>query len=142
MDRLPAQTVAQPAQAGVCDGLAYTLWRPAGEPAPRAGVVVLHGAGSCKENHHDFARAAMAIGLAAIVFDQRGHGASIGPMDDHAIEDIATIAARLRSALGERGSPDRAAGLEHGRLFGACCRAGVRRARRGGDLPGESARAA
>ncbi len=105
MDRPPAQTVAQPAQAGVCDGLAYTLWLPAGEPPPRAGVVVLHGAGSCKENHHDFARAAIAIGLAAIVFDQRGHGASIGPMDHHAIEDIATIAARLRSALGDAAAP-------------------------------------
>jgi len=105
VDRPPAQTDAQPAQAGVCDGLAYTLWLPAGATTPRAGVVVLHGAGSCKENHHDFARAASAVGLAAIVFDQRGHGASIGPMDDRAIEDIATIAARLRSALGGAGAP-------------------------------------
>ncbi len=94
-----------PAPTGVCEGLAYKLWLPAGGPAPRAGVVVLHGAGSCKENHHDYARAAIATGLATIAFDQRGHGASIGPMDDRAIEDIATIAARLRSALGDERAP-------------------------------------
>ena len=49
-----------------------TLRRPrlhavaaAGHPQPpaRAGIVVLHGADSCKESHHDFARAAVALGL-------------------------------------------------------------------------------
>ena len=49
---------------------------------PRGGVVILHGAGSCKESHHDFARgAAWPPGSAAIAFDQRGHGESDGPMD-------------------------------------------------------------
>lgn len=75
------------------DGLAYELTRPHGRP--RGGVVVLHGAGSCKENHRDFARACAAGGLAAIVFDQRGHGASEGALDGRAIDDVATIAALL-----------------------------------------------
>ena len=43
------------------DGLAYTLWLPPAPPPPaRAGVVIIHGADSCKESHHDFARAAVA----------------------------------------------------------------------------------
>jgi len=75
------------------DGLAYELVLPA--TPPRGGVVVLHGAGSCKENHRDFARRCAAAGLATIVFDQRGHGASDGALDGRALEDVATIAARL-----------------------------------------------
>lgn len=63
---------------------------------PRAGVVILHGAGSCKESHHDFARTCVASGLAAIAFDQRGHGESSGPMDDRLLEDVAGMAALLR----------------------------------------------
>jgi alpha-beta hydrolase superfamily lysophospholipase len=59
--------------------------------------VILHGAGSCKESHHDFARACVASGLAAIAFDQRGHGASSGPMDDRALNDVAEIAGLLRA---------------------------------------------
>lgn len=75
------------------DGLAYELTLPAGKP--RGGVVVLHGAGSCKENHRDFAWLCAEHGLAAIVFDQRGHGASEGALDARAIEDVATIASLL-----------------------------------------------
>ncbi len=105
MTRPRATTVAQPVQTGACEGLAYSLWVPANGAAPGGGVVVLHGAGSCKENHHDYARAAVATGLAAIVFDQRGHGASIGPMDGRAIEDIAMIAAHLRSVLRDQRAP-------------------------------------
>jgi alpha-beta hydrolase superfamily lysophospholipase len=86
----------RPADIGRHDGLAYTLWMPAG--TPRAGVVILHGAGSCKESHHDFARRVIADGLAAIAFDQRGHGESDGPMDGRALEDVASIADVLRSA--------------------------------------------
>ena len=63
-------------------------------------MVVLHGAGSSKENHHDFARAAIGAELAAIAFDQRGHGDSEGPMDGRAIEDVVAIAGLLRSRLG------------------------------------------
>ena len=63
-------------------------------------MVVLHGAGSCKENHHDFARAAIGAELAAIAFDQRGHGESEGAMDGRVIDDVADMAALLRSRIG------------------------------------------
>jgi alpha-beta hydrolase superfamily lysophospholipase len=96
-------TVELPTEVGVHDGLSYSLWVPAA--GARAGVVVLHGAGSCKENHHDFARAALAAGLAAVAFDQRGHGDSEGPMDGRALDDVVGIAAFLRERLGARGAP-------------------------------------
>ncbi|MEA2382893.1 MAG: uncharacterized protein QOH72_2864 [Solirubrobacteraceae bacterium] len=82
-----------PADIGVRDGLSYAVFLPADTPI--AGVVVLHGAGSQKENHYDFARECRAAGLAAVVFDQRGHGASEGALDGRAIEDVAAIAAEL-----------------------------------------------
>src|SRR4051812_40080533 len=82
-----------PAEQGVRDGLAYALFLPDGEPS--GGVVVLHGAGSQKENHFDFARGCRAAGLAAVAFDQRGHGASGGALDGRAIDDVATIASLL-----------------------------------------------
>jgi len=85
---------------GVHAGLSYSLWLPR-SAEPHGGVVVLHGAGSSKENHHDFARAAIGAGLAAIVFDQRGHGESEGVMDGRAIDDVADMAALLRSRIGE-----------------------------------------
>jgi uncharacterized protein len=86
--RLP--TPAPPADVGVHDGLAYTLWLP-DRPA-KGGVVTVHGAGSCKENHHDFARACRQAGLAAVAFDQRGHGDSEGALDGRAVDDVLTIA--------------------------------------------------
>jgi uncharacterized protein len=82
-----------PTRSGRERGLAYTLWLPPGKPA--GGVVILHGAGSCKENHHDFARAARDAGLAAVAFDQRGHGATGGALDGRAIDDVATAAGLL-----------------------------------------------
>jgi len=96
-------TVELPTETGVHDGLAYSLWLPR-TPAS-GGVVVLHGAGSCKENHHDFARAAIGSGLAAIAFDQRGHGESAGPMDGRAVDDIAHIADLLRERIGSGPNP-------------------------------------
>ena len=77
------------------DGLAYALV-PATTPAC-GGVVILHGAGSCKENHLDFARVCAAAGLDAVAFDQRGHGASEGALGAGALEDVATIAGLLRT---------------------------------------------
>ncbi|MBV9047031.1 MAG: alpha/beta hydrolase [Solirubrobacterales bacterium] len=98
-------TDAPPADTSRHDGLAYSLWLPASGRDPRAGIVIIHGAGSCKENHYDFARAASAAGFAAIAFDQRGHGASDGPMDARAIDDVAKIAAVLRCAIGAPDAP-------------------------------------
>ena len=95
--------VAQPADAGTVDGLAYVLYRPEGRV--EGGVVVCHGAGSAKENHLDFARACQAHGMAAVVFDQRGHGASSGPLDGRAVDDVATAAGLLPPGpVGLRGS--------------------------------------
>jgi alpha-beta hydrolase superfamily lysophospholipase len=95
-----------PAHTGTVNGLAYTLWLP---PSPRcrarAGVVVLHGADSCKESHHNFARAAVALGLGAICFDQRGHGESGGELGPGVLQDIAAVAATLRDALGDPEAP-------------------------------------
>jgi uncharacterized protein len=82
-----------PADSGVRDGLSYALFLPAAAPA--GGVVVIHGAGSQKENHFDFARECRAAGLAAVCFDQRGHGASEGALDGRAIDDVATVASLL-----------------------------------------------
>jgi len=82
-----------PEKTGHHGGLAYALFLPEGEP--RGGVVVVHGAGSCKESHFDFARGARAAGLAAIAFDQRGHGESEGALDHRVVEDVAAIAGLL-----------------------------------------------
>ena len=87
-----------PDDIGMHDGLAYSLWLPASVP-PRGGVVILHGAGSCKENHHDFARAALGAGFAALAFDQRGHGASQGRMDERVLDDVAAMVGVLREAV-------------------------------------------
>jgi pimeloyl-ACP methyl ester carboxylesterase len=78
-----------PSELGTRDGLAYALFAP--DRAAAGGVVVLHGAGSAKENHYDFARALRAAGVAAVAFDQRGHGASEGALGAGAIDDVATM---------------------------------------------------
>lgn len=98
--RRPVRTVSAPlpAQTGLCQGLAYSLWLPPPEKVTLGGVVVLHGAGSCKESHHDYARALITAGLAAVTFDQRGHGKSEGPLDGRLLADVATMASLLRSA--------------------------------------------
>lgn len=85
------------------DGLAYSLWMPQ-QPATR-GIVILHGAGSCKENHHDYARAAAAVGFAAIAFDQRGHGDSEGMMGGGVLDDTAAVSQRLRSRIEDPDAP-------------------------------------
>jgi alpha-beta hydrolase superfamily lysophospholipase len=105
MPRLRTVTPVRPAETGRLDGLAFTLWLPAGPKPPRGGIVILHGAGSCKESHHDFARAALPHGLAAIAFDQRGHGESDGPMDGRVLADAATMAGRLQERMDHPGAP-------------------------------------
>jgi alpha-beta hydrolase superfamily lysophospholipase len=92
-----------PSEIDTHSGLAYSLWLP--ESPLGGGVVILHGAGSCKENHHDFARAAIGAGFAALAFDQRGHGASAGPMTAGALDDIAAMTALLRDRIGDPAAP-------------------------------------
>jgi fermentation-respiration switch protein FrsA (DUF1100 family) len=76
-----------PSKSGVLDGIAYNLWLPFGDgPAP--AVVVLHGAGSRKENHADFARAVTRNGFVALTFDNRGHGASEGVLGPRVVIDV------------------------------------------------------
>jgi uncharacterized protein len=116
MPRSRTVTPVLPIEIAAHDGLAYSLWLPEADQRVRAGVVILHGAGSCKESHHDFARAVLAAGLAAIAFDQRGHGASYGPMDGGVLADIGSIAALLRSRIGD---PDAPLALR-GSSMGAC----------------------
>jgi pimeloyl-ACP methyl ester carboxylesterase len=55
-------------------------------------MVILHGAGSRKENHGDFGRACAASGWAALAFDQRGHGSSEDGMSPEALADVARMA--------------------------------------------------
>jgi alpha-beta hydrolase superfamily lysophospholipase len=90
-----------PSEIETHHGLAYSLWLPDSGRAVLGGVVLLHGAGSSKENHYDFARAALAAGFAALAFDQRGHGASGGRMDAGALDDVAVMATLLRERMGD-----------------------------------------
>jgi pimeloyl-ACP methyl ester carboxylesterase len=103
--RLQAVNPVLPAEAGVHNGVSFSLWLPESPRSTAGGVVILHGAGSCKENHHDFARAAVAAGFGAIAFDQRGHGASDGPLDGRVLDDIAAMAGLLRAGLQARDVP-------------------------------------
>jgi uncharacterized protein len=99
-----------PTESGRLDGIAWSLWVPLGA-GPWPAVIVLHGAGSRKENHADYARAALAHGLAALTFDNRGHGETEGPFGERMIEDLGALAAWLAARpdvdgrrIGVRGS--------------------------------------
>ena len=107
-------TPVLPDEIDTHNGLAYSLWLP---DAPRSGVVILHGAGSCKENHHDFARAAIAVGFAALAFDQRGHGDSAGPMAAGALDDVAAMTELLRERIGDPTAPIALRGSSMGGCF-------------------------
>ena len=98
-------TPALPAETDRLDGVAYSLWLPDDPARARGGVVILHGAGSCKENHHDFARAVRAQGFGAIAVDLRGHGENDGALDGRVLDDIAAMAAYLRGSLGDPDAP-------------------------------------
>jgi uncharacterized protein len=82
-----------PQELGRRDGMAYALFLPEGESA--GGVVMLHGAGSQKENQFDIARMLRAGGIASVCFDQRGHGESDGALGASVLDDVATIAQLL-----------------------------------------------
>jgi alpha-beta hydrolase superfamily lysophospholipase len=81
-------------ELGTHEGLSYALYLP--EAEPRAGVVILHGAGSAKESHLDFARTARDRGLAALAYDARGHGRSDGEFGPGAIEDALAMCELMR----------------------------------------------
>jgi uncharacterized protein len=89
--------VPAPPELGDLDGLAYALFESEGEP--RAGVVILHGAGSAKESHFDFARGCRADGIAALAYDARGHGRSTGRFGPGAIDDALAMVALLRERV-------------------------------------------
>jgi uncharacterized protein len=82
-------------ELGSHDGLAYALFLPDGEPD--VGVVILHGAGSAKESHFDFARGCRADGMAALAYDARGHGRSKGSFGPSAFDDALAMARLLHS---------------------------------------------
>jgi dipeptidyl aminopeptidase/acylaminoacyl peptidase len=82
---------------GVHDGLSYALFLPEGEP--RAGAVILHGAGSAKESHFDFARGCRADGISALAFDARGHGRSDGRFGPAAVDDVLAMVELLREQV-------------------------------------------
>ena len=84
-----------PPELGSHDGLAYALFLPDGEPT--AGVVILHGAGSAKESHFDFARGCREDGIAALAYDARGHGHSSGSFGPGAIEDALAMVELVRA---------------------------------------------
>jgi uncharacterized protein len=82
-------------ELGSHDGLAYALFLP--EEEPDAGIVILHGAGSAKESHFDFARGYRADGMAALAYDARGHGRSGGSFGPSAFADALAMAELLRA---------------------------------------------
>jgi len=86
-------------ETGERDGISYALFTPV--PEPEAGVLILHGAGSAKESHYDFARVCVAYGFSALSYDARGHGRSDGAFGPGAIDDALAMLGLLR----ERGAP-------------------------------------
>lgn len=81
------------------DGLAFMSWAPDSDP-PWPGILVIHGAGSRKENHADFARLACDFGWAVLAYDQRGHGESLGEISPAAVNDAVAMARRLGGQQG------------------------------------------
>jgi len=117
--------LSPPDEIGVASGLAFTLRLPdpAEFPGPHPGVVICHGAGSCKENHADFASLAASKGWAALAYDARGHGETEHDLDTDAIADVG----RMAGLLAERDEVDQLKVVIRGSsmggalgLYGAC----------------------
>ncbi|MDX6651889.1 MAG: uncharacterized protein QOG09_1171 [Solirubrobacterales bacterium] len=92
-------TPTLPTRIGAHLGLAYEIWLPDSEP-PWPGIVILHGAGSRKENHADFSRLAAANGWAALAFDARGHGSSDGALSGTATAEVMLMVDLLATTEG------------------------------------------
>jgi alpha-beta hydrolase superfamily lysophospholipase len=104
-----------PTETGVRHGRPYWLWLPDDEP-PWPGMLILHGAGSRKENHGDFGRVCAAAGWAAIAYDQRGHGSSKDEMTPAALGDVE----RMAGVLAEVEGVDAARICARGSSMGGC----------------------
>ena len=78
------------------------MWLPPTTP-PWPGMVIVHGAGSAKENHAYFGRLCAANGWAAVSYDQRGHGESDDEMAPAALADVGRMAALLAAVDGVDG---------------------------------------
>ncbi|HEX7024356.1 MAG TPA: alpha/beta hydrolase, partial [Gemmatimonadales bacterium] len=94
-----SREVAAPSRMGVHEGRPYMLWLP-DSPPPWPAMVILHGAGSRKENHGDFGRACAASGWAALAYDQRGHGESEDAMSPEALTDVGRMTRFLAEVEG------------------------------------------
>jgi dipeptidyl aminopeptidase/acylaminoacyl peptidase len=80
--------------------LAATLYLPSLPSRGKApGLVVGHGAGSCRGNHDEFSRLACASGFVVVALDFRGHGDSAGRTDGPLEHDVLAAARHLRSLL-------------------------------------------
>src|SRR3954463_7043380 len=86
-------------EIGEKDGISYALFAPDGEP--EAGGLILHGAGSAKESHFDYARACVAYGFSELSYDARGRGRSEGRFGPGTIDDGVAMLDLLR----DRGAP-------------------------------------
>jgi dienelactone hydrolase len=85
---------AAPSASGEVDGRAYLAWLPQ-TPPPWPGMVIVHGAGSSKENHADFGRRCAAAGWAALAYDQRGHGDGAEEISPEIVGDCVRMARLL-----------------------------------------------
>ena len=126
--RMRIVTPPLPAEIATHDGISYSLWLPEPPKEVRGGVLILHGAGSCKESHHDFARAVLPLGLAALAFDQRGHGASDGALGASVLDDTAVMAGLLRERIGGAEAKLAVRGSSMGGLISILCAKRVRAA--------------
>ena len=98
--RLPSPKASD--RRGVHEGRPYELWVPESNP-PWPAMVIVHGAGSCKENQADFARSCIARGWTALTYDQRGHGEAEDEMSPRAVDDVSRMARFLASTDGVDG---------------------------------------
>jgi dienelactone hydrolase len=91
MTRRTLPSPERPSLRGEHEGRPFWFWEPRGE-SPWPGMLILHGAGSRKENHADFARMCAAGGWAALSYDQRGHGDATDEMGPGALADVGRMA--------------------------------------------------